>query len=129
MDTVLSYCHYSLIDDTLAGLLPYFQERRVGVINASPFAMGLLTNQSPPDWHPASDNMKAAAARAAHLCRERGRDISALALQWAFANPQIATTLVGMSTREQLTKNLACVGQTPDPALLAAVQTILAACP
>jgi aryl-alcohol dehydrogenase-like predicted oxidoreductase len=34
------------------------QEKGVGVINASPLAMGLLTEQGPPAWHPASDEIK-----------------------------------------------------------------------
>ena len=28
------------------------------MINASPTSMGLLTNRGPPDWHPASDDLK-----------------------------------------------------------------------
>jgi aryl-alcohol dehydrogenase-like predicted oxidoreductase len=34
------------------------QEKGVGVINASPLAMGLLTEQGPPTWHPASNEIK-----------------------------------------------------------------------
>lgn len=34
------------------------QEKGVGVINASPLSMGLLTEQGPPTWHPASDEIK-----------------------------------------------------------------------
>lgn len=34
------------------------QEKGVGVINASPLSMGLLTEQGPPAWHPASDEIK-----------------------------------------------------------------------
>ena len=45
VDTVLSYCHYSLNDMTLASLLPYLEEKSVGVINASILSMGLLTPQ------------------------------------------------------------------------------------
>ena len=125
VDTVLSYCHYSLNDSSLVELLPLLQEKGVGIISASPFSMGLLTEQGPPDWHPAPVEIKAACARAAAHCKKRGTDISRLAMQFAFANPSIHTTLVGMSRPDHLKRNLECLGQSPDPQLLAEVQEIL----
>ena len=44
IDVVLSYCKYTLNDTQLLEYLPWFAEQGVGVINASPFAMGLLTD-------------------------------------------------------------------------------------
>ena len=41
VETVLNFCHYCLNDDKLVDYLDYFQEKGVGVINASPLAMGL----------------------------------------------------------------------------------------
>lgn len=125
VDTVLSYCHYSLNDTAFSGLFPTLQGRGIGIINASPLSMGLLTDAGPPVWHPAPEALKQAASQAAALCRERDGNISALALQFALAEPAIATTLVGMFTRQQLQQNLDCVGVAPDPAMLAAVQDIL----
>lgn len=46
VDTILSYCHYSLNDQTLADMIPYLKEKRVGIINASALSMGLLTDQA-----------------------------------------------------------------------------------
>ena len=43
VDVILSYCHNSLNDSTLVDELPYFTEKGVGVISASPLSMGLLT--------------------------------------------------------------------------------------
>jgi L-galactose dehydrogenase len=126
VDTVLSYCHRTLNDTSLEELLPYLQEKQVGVINASPLAMGLLTRQGPPAWHPAPPQIRAACTRAAEQCRTRGRDIAQLALQFAVAEPQIATTLVGTASPENLRKNAAWIEQPIDPELLAAVQAILA---
>jgi len=48
VDTVLSYCHYSLNDQTLADMIPYLKEKNVGIINASALSMGLLTDQASP---------------------------------------------------------------------------------
>lgn len=58
VDVILSYCHYSINDTTLEDLLPYLKSKGVGVISASPLAMGLLTERGPPEWHPASPELK-----------------------------------------------------------------------
>ena len=58
VDVILSYCHYSINDSALIDLLPYLKSKGVGVISASPLAMGLLTDYGPPEWHPASLELK-----------------------------------------------------------------------
>jgi L-galactose dehydrogenase len=126
LDFILSYCHYNLFDTTLAAWLPKFQSLGLGIINASPLSMGLLSDLGPPEWHPASDEIKQATAAARQYCREQGIDIARIALQFALANPDIATTLCGMKTPEQLQQNLECVGTAPDPEHLKALQAILA---
>lgn len=55
---ILSYCHYSINDSTLDDLMPYLKSKGIGVISASPLAMGLLTESGPPEWHPASAELK-----------------------------------------------------------------------
>lgn len=72
LDLILSYCHYCLNDTALAGLVPYFNQKQIGIINASPFSMGLLTESGPPVWHPASDELKTCCAAAARYCRNQG---------------------------------------------------------
>ena len=126
VDTILSYCHYSLNDTTLAGLVPYLKEKGVGVITASPLAMGLLTPTGPPDWHPAPEELKTACRRAAELCASRGADISRLALQFAVANEELDTVLVGTANPENLRKNVAWIEEPLDQELLAEVREILA---
>jgi L-galactose dehydrogenase len=49
-----------------------------------------------------------------------------LALQFSLSNPDIATTLVGIATPEQVETNLRWISQLPDPTLLTEVQAILA---
>jgi L-galactose dehydrogenase len=126
VDTVLSYCHYSLNDASLGSLIPYLQQKGVGIISASPLSMGLLTERGAPEWHPAPEALKAACAKAAAHCRSRGVDIAQLALQFSLSQPAIATTLVGTASPENLKKNVAWSDQPPDPELLAEVQAILA---
>lgn len=52
--TVLSYCRYNLLfQDMDEVLTPLAISQGLGLINASPMAMGLLTPQGAPSWHPA----------------------------------------------------------------------------
>jgi aryl-alcohol dehydrogenase-like predicted oxidoreductase len=87
--------------------------------------MGLLTDQGPPDWHPAGKDVKAACAMAAQRCRERNWDLAELALQFSLANQRIHTTLVGMATREELNRNLKAAGRPLQTELIDQVQKIL----
>ena len=70
LDVVLSYCHYCLYDTTLVSYARAWRERGLGVISASPVAMGLLTS-SPPKWHPAPEPLKRAAREAVEHCERR----------------------------------------------------------
>lgn len=125
VDTILSYCHYSLNDTSLEQLVPYLEEKAVGIISASPLSMGLLTERGAPAWHPAPEEIKTACAKAAVHCRSKGVDISQLALQFALANPKIHTTLVGTASPKNLKKNVKWIESAPDQDLLAEVQEIM----
>lgn len=125
VDTILSYCHYSLNDTELEGLIPYLKEKQVGIINASPLSMGLLSNRGAPGWHPASEEVKQACARAAAFCREQGVDIVQLAIQFSVSHPDLSTTLVGTANPENIEKNVKWIELPMDEGLLAEVQAIL----
>ncbi|CAL9129715.1 L-galactose dehydrogenase-like [Musa acuminata AAA Group] len=129
VDVILSYCHYSINDSALIDLLPYLKSKGVGVISASPLAMGLLTDYGPPEWHPASLELKDACRDAAAHCKEKGKNISKVALQYSLMNKEIATILVGMNSPKQVEENVtAALGLSSlgiDQELLHEVETIL----
>jgi L-galactose dehydrogenase len=125
LDTILSYNHYSLNDTTLLSLLPLLQSQDVGIINASPLSQGLLSDRGTPEWHPAQADVKKVCADAAAYCKEKGQDISRLAVQFSLKNPAIATTLVGSADPANMKKNVAWIEEPLDEALLDSVMTIL----
>lgn len=102
VDVILSYCHYSINDSTLEDLLPYLKSKGVGVISASPLSMGLLTENGPPEWHPASPEIKAACRDAVAYCKNEGKNITKLALQFSLSNKEISSVLVGMNSIRQV---------------------------
>ena len=53
VESILNFCHYCLNDDKLVDFLDYFESKGVGIINASPLSMGLLSSRGAPAWHPA----------------------------------------------------------------------------
>lgn len=123
--TILSFCHYELNDTSLESLLPYFQQRGVGVINASPTGMGLLTPRGVPSWHPAPAALVEGARRAVEYCRSVGADIVKLAIQFAIAHPGIATTLVGSANPENIRRNIRHAEEPIDFELMARVLELL----
>ncbi|XP_071942080.1 uncharacterized protein [Antedon mediterranea] len=109
IDTILSYCHLSLNDSSLLEHIPYFEENKVGVINASPISMGLLSNRGPPSWHPVTDDIKKACKEAAVYCESKGVNISKLAVYYSTSFSQVSTTLCGVASLDILEKNLLVV--------------------
>lgn len=126
VDTVLSYCRYSLLDDALTDWLAFFQRRAVAVMNASPLAMGALTGRGAPSWHPAPTEVLARAAQAAELAGGHGVPLEQLALRYAVANPGFATTFVGSASPQNIERNVRWALEPTDDRLLAQVLDVLA---
>ena len=125
VESVLSFCHYCLNDDALTDYLDYFEQHDVGVINASPFAMGLLTERGAPVWHPAPAPLQDLCRKASAYCRSKNKSIEQIAIQYATSNPRIATTLFSTTRPDAVIQNIGWVDEPLDEALLHEVQTIL----
>ncbi|RKP24863.1 NADP-dependent oxidoreductase domain-containing protein, partial [Syncephalis pseudoplumigaleata] len=84
LDIVLSYCHYTLQNTLLDAYIPRFHAAGISrIINASPLCMGLFRDGDPPEWHPASEELRQATRRASILCREAGLSIADVALRFS----------------------------------------------
>ncbi|MFD0675073.1 aldo/keto reductase [Cohnella sp. GCM10027633] len=125
VDCMISYCHYSLNDTSLLGLLPLLETHGVGLVNASPLSMGLLSTRGTPDWHPAAPDIKAACLQAAQYCADRGEDIAKLAVQFSTSDERIPTTLVSTANPANIRKNAEWTDEPIDERLLADVLDIL----
>lgn len=125
VDVILSYCHYSLNDTTLLGLLPFLEERGIGLVNASPLSMGLLSLRGAPPWHPADPELKAVCKKAAEFCAARKTDIAKLAVQFSTANERIPTTLVSTANPDHIVNNARWCEEPMDEELLRQVLEIL----
>lgn len=125
LDVILSYCHYSLNDTSLLSRLPLFKDKKIGLINASPLSMGLLSSRQVADWHPANQKIKEACRQAAEYCERQGEDLAKLAIQYSTANPDIPTTLVSTASRNNILKNINWLEEPMNEELLEEVLQIL----
>ena len=126
VESILNFCHYSLNDTLLADYLGFFEQHGVGVINASPFSMGLLSQRGAPAWHPAGKDLQRACAKAAAYCEEQGYSIDKLAIQFSTnMNPRIATTLFSSANPKNVLKNIQYVNEPMDEELVKKVQEII----
>lgn len=126
VESVLCFCHYCLNDDMLLDYLDFFEQHGVGVINASPLSMGLLSQRGAPDWHPAPEALKAACRRASDHCLSKGYPIEKLAMQYSTSNnPRIASTLFSSTNPANVLKNIHYVEEPMDAALVDEVRTII----
>lgn len=125
VESVLNFCHYSLNDDKLSDFLDFFEERGIGVINASPFSMGLLTQRGIPDWHPAPKPLVEACKKATAYCYEQGYPIEKLAIQYSVSNPRIPTTLFSSANPDSVLKNIKYIEEPIDWELVKKVKEII----
>jgi L-galactose dehydrogenase len=127
VDSILTYCHYNLLNTDMDGVLTAFaRERGIGLINASGLCMGLLTEDGPPAWHPAPKQVRNAAKEAAEFCRLHGANLPEVALRFCLDHPYVSSTLIGMATTSQVETGLKLLQISTDQALLAQVNAILA---
>lgn len=107
LDIVLTYCRYTMIDDSLLEYIDFFQQQNLGIICASGHSLGLLTNSGPQPWHPAGEDIKTICRSASDLCQKNGIELARLAMDHFIRIEGVSTTfLSGMQTSKQLGDNL-----------------------
>lgn len=125
VESILNFCHYCLNDDALGDHLDYFRIKGIGVINASPLSMGLLSSRGVPSWHPAPQELVLACRKASEFCLSEGYPIEKLAVQYAVSNPGITTTLFSSSRSCNVLRNIEWASSEPDWELVRKVRSII----
>jgi len=125
VESVLNFCHYCLCDDALLDYLDFFESRGIGVINASPLSMGLLSKRGAPDWHPAPEELREACRAAAQYCEKEGYPIEELAMQYSLGEKRIASTLFSSTRAENVLANIGYVSSPASEELVGKVRGII----
>ncbi|MFB0711496.1 aldo/keto reductase [Buttiauxella noackiae] len=129
VDTVMAYCTWTLQDRRLGDVARRLNQDGIGVLNASPLSMGLLTRGGAPTWHPAHEDVQNACRAVSALCDLEGVNISQVALQFALttaAEQGIATTVIGTASKENMLDNVRWCEQPLDAALLQKIDELIA---
>jgi D-arabinose 1-dehydrogenase len=104
LDALLSYCHGTLQNNTLAAFAEELRVRArvAAVLTASPLSMGLLSGHPPP-WHPAPPALMRAVDDAHALCAHAG-GLPAVALGFAFRAAAVHgwPSIVGFSSLDEV---------------------------
>lgn len=126
VDTVLSWGHYTLLNDEINDeLVPLSQQRSFGLLNAAPLMQRILSDAPVPAWQQSPPAVKAIRPRLLELCREYGVALSDVALRYALDHPAIATTIVGMAEPDYVVQNLRVLDFTiPEELLTKLMETI-----
>ena len=125
VESVLNFCHYTLNDDAIVDYLDFFEQHGVGIVNASPLSMGLLSLRGVPAWHPAPKALVEACQKAAQYCREKNYPIEKLAVQFSVSNPRIASTLFSSANPDNVKRNIEWANEEPDWDLVREVKEII----
>lgn len=125
VDAILLHNHYCLSDTRGLELVAGCEARNIGVINASPFASGLLTGGPVADWHPAGEEDKKVFAQAAEYCEQQGTSLAKIAFQFSCHDSPFPTTMFSSSRTSSVARNLAWYDEPLDQELLAEVRRIL----
>ena len=125
VESILNFCHYTLNDDALADYIGFFEQHGVGIINASPLSMGLLSERGVPAWHPAPKALVAVCQKAAEHCKAKGYPIEKLAVQYSVSFPRIASTLFSSANPANVRRNIEWANEEPDWDLVKEVKEII----
>ena len=125
VESILNFCHYCLNDDKLVDFLDFFESKGIGVINASPLSMGLLSKRGAPAWHPAPEGLQKACREATEYCYAQGYPIEKLAIQYSVGNPRIASNLFSTTNPQNVLNNLAAISEPAPEELVKKVHEII----
>jgi L-galactose dehydrogenase len=125
VDFALSYCRYNpLIQDMDVYLTPALEKQGIGLLNAAPVHLRLLTKEGALPTHPAPESVKQAGAAIVQACLRHGVDPAIVALQFCLRHPYAASTCVGMSNAREVEQNLTALDFEIPAGLLAEIARI-----
>ncbi len=122
VDSVLNYCHSNLLMNDMDGeLTPVAERLGIGLMNASPLHMGLLSGSDVPSWHPAPTAVRVAAQKVMSLCRDYSINPAILGLNACLRHSAVASTFIGLSSIAEVDQSLAALDFDPPPGLMRAI--------
>jgi len=109
-DALISHNRYTLLNGSANELFEHAASRDIAILNAAPFAGGVLAKGSAAmpriTYQLADDKALAPVRRIEAICAENNIAPGALALQYSMNSPVVSSTIVGISKPERITETL-----------------------
>jgi D-threo-aldose 1-dehydrogenase len=125
-ESVITHNRFNLLDQPAAALIHRAHELGMAVVNAAPFASGILAQPENPDtpyvYHPAPPEVKHRVERIAAICKDFGVEVPAAAVRFSTNNAKIAVTILGAATPAEVTAAAEAAEMDFDPELWTAIE-------
>ena len=125
-ESVITHNRFNLLDQQAGPLIDRANELGVAVINAAPFASGILARpanlDSPYVYHTAPPEVRERIKRISDVCREFGVEVPAAAVGFSVEKEKIAVTILGAATPAEIKAAAAAAETEFPPELWAAIE-------
>ena len=125
-ESVITHNRFNLLDQPAASLIDRANELGVAVINAAPFASGILARpanlDTPYVYQPAPPEVRDRIERLSALCREFGVELPAAAVGFSVAKEKVAVTILGAAAPAEIKAAAAAADADFPPELWAAIE-------
>jgi D-threo-aldose 1-dehydrogenase len=104
-EVLLVHNRWTLVDRSATELIAQAEDDGVAVVNAAIYGGGILAKPGSTrqyGYRPASEATLRAIDAMADLCQQHGTDLATAALHASVSDPQISTTVVGLSRPSRL---------------------------
>lgn len=118
-EAVITHNRFNLLHRAAETLLDIATKRGMAVLNAAPFASGILADPSKNRfvYQEASADIVERVIKISGICQKYGVSLKAAALQFSVRDPRITSTIVGTTAPEQIDDCLSLLNQQIPPEL------------
>lgn len=110
-DAIITHNRFTLVNRNAEEMMDLAQARGMAVLNAAPYAGGVLARGSANVqryvYQEATAEMLAPVARVEEVCARHGIPPGAAALQFSMKDPRVASTIVGISKASRIAETIA----------------------
>jgi D-threo-aldose 1-dehydrogenase len=106
-EALVTHNRFTLVDRSAEPLFDLARELNVGVFNAAPYGGGFLSGGSAMYcYRPANEGLLQARQLMTEVCAAHGTDLATAALHFSLSDPRVTSTIVGVSSVDQLEQTL-----------------------
>ena len=105
-ESVITHNRFNLLDQPAASLIHRANELGMAVVNAAPFASGILAQPDNPDtpyvYHLAPPDVRKRVERIAAICKDFEVDLAAASVGFSTKHPEVSVTILGAATPAEI---------------------------